>query len=136
MDRFVRAANMVKSYNPQSPGSMVNYGFKVLDNVAQGEYTAWRIIYDVNEMRIYFITLFNPKIQYIDLNSFALSCDTPPKIFDLNNKLSGDVTMYFKDYTTQANRDLITRANNFYHFPLNILDALTQYSEDLLCVQE
>lgn len=136
LDRFVRAANMVKSYNPQSPGSMVNYGFKVLDNVAQGEYTAWRIIYDVNEMRIYFITLFNPKIQYIDLNSFALSCDTPPKIFDLNNKLSGDVTMYFKDYTTQANRDLITRANNFYHFPLNILDALTQYSEDLLCVQE
>ena len=136
LDRFVRTTNMVKSYNPKSSGSMVDYGFKVLDNVAQGEYTAWRIIYDVNEMRIYFITLFNPKIQYIDLKSFDLSCDAPPEIFDLNNKVTGDVTKYFKYYTTQANRDLITRVNSFYHFSLNILDALTQYSEDLLCVEE
>lgn len=136
LDRFVRAANMVKSYNPESSGPVVNYGFKVLDEVSQGEYTAWRIIYDVNEMRIYFLTFFNPGIQYIDLKSFDLSCDTPSKIFDLNNKVSGDVTKYFKDYTTKTNRDLITRVNRFYQFPLNIVDTLAQYPEDLLCVQE
>jgi choloylglycine hydrolase len=136
LDRFVRAAKLVKAYDPESSGSMLNYAFKVLDNVAQGGYTAWRIIYDPNLMRIYFITLFNSEIQYIDLKSFDLSCATPPKIFDLNSKISGDVTKHFKDYTISANRDLIARVNNFYRFPSNIIDALTEYPEGLICVEE
>ncbi len=135
-NRFVHTASMVKSYNAESSGPAVNYGFKILEGAAQGEYTVWRIIYDVNEMRIYFRTTFNFQIQYIDVGSFDFSCDTPNKVFDLNNKVSGDVAKYFKDYTTSANRDLITRVNSLYHLPQEVVDVLERYPEDMFCGQE
>jgi len=57
LDRFVRAANMLKNYNPNIQASSVDYAFNILDNIAQLPWalrTQWSIVYDIQKLRIYF----------------------------------------------------------------------------------
>ena len=135
-DRFVRAASMLQSYNTKTSAPPIPYGFKVLTSVAQGDFTVWRMMYDVSNMRIYFRTSFNYQMQYIDLKSFDFSCETPIRILDLNNTVSGDVASSFTNYTPDANRDLVTRANRFYKLPIDIVDKLIRYQNSLSCARE
>ena len=136
LDRFVRAATMVQSYHSNPSSSYIDSGFDILDSVAQGDRTVWRIVYDVNNMRIYFRTLMNAKLQYVDMKSLDFSCDTPARVFDLNNFQSGDVTGQFKDYTAVVNRDFIMRMVNIYSLPEKILNALVNNQYGMSCPQE
>ncbi|MBT6339801.1 MAG: linear amide C-N hydrolase [Desulfobacula sp.] len=136
LDRFVRASSMVQSYPSKPSAEPVDYGFKILSSVAQGNRTVWRIIYDVNNMRIYFRTLLNTKLQYIDMKSFDFSCDTPSLVLDLTNTLTGDVTPYFKKYTQKVNQEFIMRMADTYRLPEKILNALTTHVYGLSCSQE
>ena len=115
LDRFVRAANMLKNYIPNIQASSVDYAFNILDNVAQppGAWgTQWSIVYDIQKLRIYFRTFSNTKIRYIDLHSFDFSCQSPVKVMDMNLAGSGDITGNFLNYTQQANFNLIRHSFN------------------------
>ena len=136
LDRFVRASTMVQSYHSDLSATPVDDGFNILASVAQGDRTVWRIVYDVSNMRIYFRTLFNTKLQYIDMKSFDFSCDTPSLVFGLNNTLSGDVTPLFKEYTQDVNRDFIMQMTNFYTLPKKILNALVTHIYGMSCAEE
>ena len=136
LDRFVRAATMVQSYYSKPSSSSVDYGFDILASVAQKDRTVWRIVYDVVNMRIYFRTLLNTKLQYINMKSFDFSCDTPSMVFDLNNTLSGDVSNYFKEYTQEVNQAFILRMTEFYRLPEKILNALVTNQYGIPCIQE
>lgn len=133
LDRFVRAATMVQSYNNQSAAESVDYGFNILASVAQGNRTVWRIVYDVTHMRIYFRTLLNANLQYIDLNTIDFSCSTPPLALDLNNSLSGEVSAYFTTYTQTVNQEFIKRMTHFYRLPEKILNALLTHKYGMYC---
>ena len=136
LDRFIRAATMVQSYQSKTPAFSIENGFDVLASVAQGDRTVWRIVHDVSNMRIYFRTLSNAELQYIDMKSFDFSCDTPPLALDLKNTLSGNVTKYFKEYTQDVNQDFIMRMTNYYKLSENILNALVTHTYGLTCEQE
>ena len=71
--RFVRAANMVKNYDPKTTKAPIDYAFDILDNVAHHTYTQWRIVYDVKNLSVFFRTLENQNIRYFSLKSFDLS---------------------------------------------------------------
>ncbi len=135
LDRFVKASAMVQSYhsNPSEPSK--EYGFNILKSVAQGERTVWRIVYDLNLMRIYFRTLLNEKLQYIDMKSIDFSCDSPSLVLDLKNRYSGDLTRHFKEFTPAVNREFIMRMTQFYTLPEKILDALVSYEYGMTCAQ-
>lgn len=136
LDRFVRACEMVQSYQSNSFTESVDYGFDILSSVAQGDRTVWRIIYDVSNMRIYFRTLLNTKLQYIDMKSFDFSCDTPSLVLDLTNTLTGDVTTHFKEYTQEVNQEFIMRMADTYNLPEKILNALMTNVYGLSCAQQ
>jgi penicillin V acylase-like amidase (Ntn superfamily) len=136
LDRFVRAATMVQSYHSNPPSSYVDSGFNILASVAQGDRTVWRIVYDVNNMRIYFRTLLNAKLQYVDMKSFDFSCNTPSKVYDLNNTLSGDVSPHFKEFTQDVNQDFIMRMANIYSLPKKNLNALVSHQYGMSCAQK
>lgn len=136
LDRFVRAATMVQSYHSNPSSSYIDSGFNILDSVAQGDRTVWRIIYDVNNMRIYFRTLMNAKLQYVDMKSLDFSCDTPARVFDLNNIQSGDVAGQFKDFTADVNRDFIMRMANIYTLPEKTLNTLIKNHYGMSCEKE
>jgi len=87
LHRFVRAANMIKNYDPNTSTSAVDYAFDILFNVKQYT-TLWNIVYDIKHFRIYFRTSVNYHIRYLDLKSFDFSCATPVKVLDINANFS------------------------------------------------
>jgi penicillin V acylase-like amidase (Ntn superfamily) len=135
LDRFVRAATMVQSYNKEASAESVDYGFDILESVAQGNRTVWRIIYDVTNMRIYFRTLLNTNLQYIDMQALNFSCDTPSLALDLNNTFSGEVNSCFKEYTQAVNQEFIMRMTQYFTLPEKILKALLTHQYGISCAQ-
>ena len=136
LDRFVRAADMVRNYDMGTSASAVDYAFDTLESVAQSREvsaTQWSIVYDIQNLRIYFCTLENKQIRYINLSSFNFSCKTPVKVLDINDDLSGDVENSFIDYTYEINRDLIEKSYNLYDFTDEILDYIAHYPESTVC---
>ncbi len=104
-ERFATATDMAKKYNSKTSKSAVDYAFEILTTVSQGTMeaidgvrvrsplaTAWSVVFDINNLRIYLRSFENPKIRYINLNSFDFSCKTPVKVLDIQADLSGDVT--------------------------------------------
>ena len=91
-------------------GNAVSYAFDILATVAQGEYTQWSIVYDINAGRIHFRTHDARDVRYVDLAALDFSCETPVRVLDVDQCAGGDVTASFVDYTYNANEDLIKRA--------------------------
>lgn len=137
LERFVRATNMVENYEPQSLGSPINYAFQTLDCVSQGEYTKWQIVYDINNLRIYFRTFVSPQVRFVELDSYDFSCSTPVKVLDINENLSGDVASEFNDYAQEINLNLIRNAYGKVDFLQGILqealEAISRYPESTVC---
>jgi len=138
VERFIRAANMVKNYEPKTIKTPIDFAFNILESVAHDSYTQWRIVYDLKNLRVYFRTLENQSVSYFSLKSFDFSCATPVKVLDVNTVLSGDVTDKFIDYTYQINRNLIREAfrKTFFlnHYPDPVLNMHANYPELTLCI--
>jgi len=145
LERFARASSLVEKYDKKTSKSTVQYGFYVLENVAQQPIesklsaftTQWSIIYDVRSLRVYFRTRAAPQIRYVDLSSFDLGCKTPRKVLDVNAGLRGNVASHFKDYTWQANRDLIystfSKTPFLSKWPKDILDVISHVPDSTTC---
>ena len=148
IERFIRAAKMVKDYKPGVSASPLDYAFNILKSVSWSvdqdwkgtpftSNTRWSIVYDQKNLRIHFRTHANQDIRMIDMNSFDFSCKSPVKILDLTAKLSGDVSKKFVDYTQQSNRELIEKAfTKTLFFPKlsdEQLDTLSKYPDTFVC---
>jgi len=129
--RFITAANMVTDYDPDTSGPAVDYAFDILTNVDWFVPTQWSIVYDIQNLRIYFRTLENEYIMYVNLSSFDFSCRTPVKVLDVNENLSGEISNNFIDYTYEMNRDLIKKA--YPDTSDEGLDFLAHYPESTVC---
>jgi penicillin V acylase-like amidase (Ntn superfamily) len=113
LPRFVCAADMVKKFDPERSGPVVDYAFNILSNVAQPtKTTQWSIVYDISNRTVYFRTIHNDKIRNFNLSSFDFSCTTPVKALDINADLSGDVTSSFVDYTEEMGRELLKNSTS------------------------
>ncbi len=139
LERFARAARKADEFGKtdRAEAQAINYAFEILNNVAQGNYTQWRIVYDQKRHKIHFQTLQSPQIKTIDATAFDYACGTTVKVFDMNAKAAGDVTAKFTDYTRKANRDLIERSFNGTDFlrylPSVVRDQLASYPEEFVC---
>jgi len=137
LDRFVRAAEMVRNYDPETSESVIDYAFDILANVSQTEITItqWSKVYDIKNLRIYFCTFKNKKVLYIDLSSFDFSCTTPVKVLDVTANLSGDVSNDFSDYTYEINLELFKKNAEYINFTGEVLDIITHYPETTNCTE-
>jgi choloylglycine hydrolase len=148
IERFIRASKMVQNYNPEALESPVDYAFNILKSVnwnANREWkgtpyivnTRWSIVYDQNDLRIYFLTHSNKRIRKFQLKSFDFSCAAPVEIFDITSNVSGDVSKKFVEYTQQSNRKLIenafTKTIFLQKFSVEQLDALSKYPDTFIC---
>ena len=139
---------MVSNYNPETGENPIDYAFEILKSVswtANRDWkgtpytvnTRWSIVYDQNNMHIYFRTHGNQEIRLVRLNSFDFSCQTPVKIYEITSKGSGDVSESFVDYSQQSNRKLIeeafTKTLFLPRFSAEQLDALSKYPDTFVC---
>ena len=138
LDRFDRAALWLENYDTSSISeSAVDYAFTVLEDLSQGDYTKWSIVYDMARRRVYFHTWLNPQIRYFELSNFDFSCQTPVKVLDINAEGAGDVSQSFVDYTWRINRDLLENSFRKTDFladiPAEALDLTTNYVDTTSC---
>ena len=97
----------------------------------------WHIVYETVGNQISFQTLDAPKTKGIVAGAFDYSCKTPVKMFDMNEKFSGDVTTRFNDYSAEANRNfLMTTLKDFIPLlPAGAIDKAAAYPETTHCME-
>jgi len=103
--RFEIAADRVKSFNENGKDKAVEYAFDTLEMARdEGEAgTQWSMVFDTENLKIYFYTRTNPEIRSITLSMLDFSCTTPVKMLDIHQNLSGDISNDFMPYSSEMN---------------------------------
>ena len=129
LDRFIRAANMIKNHDPKTQTSPVDYAFDILANVANPSAswgTKWSLVYDIKNRMFYFRTNKNQNIGYVDFKSFNFSCETPVKMFNINKEFKGNTQDQFIDYDSDLNYKLI-------YAPASLIKSIANYPKTTVC---
>ena len=110
LQRFARAAKRAEAYaaarSTPATADPVRYAFETLDSVAQGSYTRWSIVYDLEAGRVHWRTRENRRVRSVTLSSFDLSCPAPVVVLGIDEG-EGDTARRFVRYTPEANRRLV-----------------------------
>lgn len=139
LDRFSRAASRSKAFEMRmhSEKEAIDFAFDLLADVAQKTSTQWSIVYDQRRGRIYFRTRKKPELKRIDTTTLDYSCGSSVKVLDIDHKTSGEINKDFKNYSRQANRDLIERAFGGTEFlknaPTESRDRVAEFPERFVC---
>lgn len=114
VERVAAAAASVAAYAPGADGSAIDYSLEVLtETVAApkkwwcdlfGEpYTRWNVVFDIARREIHFRTVDHAATRRLSLRNFALSCESPLLMLDVNAKLAGNVEESFTPYDHETN---------------------------------
>ncbi len=116
--RFIRAADRVMTFEPSDPKTAVNIAFGILKDISlqngHGIATCWSIVFDTKNLQIHFKTIVHSEIRIVDLRKLDFSCQSPVKMIDINEKLSGDMTDQLKDYSFNLHFEHARRAAKNY----------------------
>jgi choloylglycine hydrolase len=140
LDRFVRAANMLRSYKKEKGKQITDYAFSVLENVSSRSRTQWSIVYDIANKEVHFKTKDFPQTKRFAFKDFDFLCMKPSMVIDMNEERSGDIRSSFIPYTPEINRKLIGESFKNTEFlkdiPEEILDQLAKYPESFICKEK
>lgn len=102
LDRFVRGAFYLRHLpEPSDADEAVRWGFATIQTLSVPPLfphgcTQWTIVSDIESRRVFFRTLDNPSVSFIDLKDVDFSVGQPVKTLDFRQKdLSGNVTDRF-----------------------------------------
>jgi hypothetical protein len=110
--RFSRAAQMIQAFNPARE-SAVDYAFVMLEALRpprNPEVTRWSIVFDAGKLEIFYCSYDNRNVRRIVLGELDLSCNRPTQMLNVHNKLSGDVTEAFFDYSHEVSLEFLLKA--------------------------
>jgi choloylglycine hydrolase len=111
VDRFTAACQMVQDFTKTSTGQNgVDYAFNILDNIAQGSYTKWRIVYDITARQVYFVTSEGQERRRLAFSDFDFACSRPPLAFNLAVPKSGAISPYFSTLDYKTNKAVMERS--------------------------
>ena len=100
--RFAKTAEMLKEFSSSSSSSLINYSFKILEEVKQENFTQWSIVYDISNLEIHFKTKSNSIKQIIRLTDFDFSSATHCLVSNMEN-------LKFDKYSSSSNLALINK---------------------------
>jgi choloylglycine hydrolase len=155
---FCTAAQQTDHADTSADDSNIDYAFRTLKMVSQGIFTKWSIVYDITNMMIYFKVYetptivgekkiflkqppYNPLMKIVDFKGVEFDCSKPAKVLDLDCNHEGIVNQYLANYTTDINKEFISKAFTFFKgWGINIelketeIDYLAKYPESFKCV--
>lgn len=105
--RFAHAAQRAGAFASSSEAQGVAYAFETLEQVAQGDYTQWSIVYEIDRGRLHVRTREQPEVKSLTLADLDFACATPVQVLDLGADLAGDVATGLRRYTMAANLALV-----------------------------
>ena len=101
---FVKAARMINTDDDK--GNLVDYGFDILGKLSSK--AKWSVIFDVENMELYFKTNAHQNVKQISMASIDFSPNSSVKILNIQNEeLMGDVTTHLKDFNQEDHIKLI-----------------------------
>lgn len=80
--RFSRVASMIDLYSPAF-GQPLDHAWNILESVKNGNFTKWRLLFDIKNRQFNLKTDIHPNIRFVDLSDFDFSCDSPVEIYNL-----------------------------------------------------
>jgi choloylglycine hydrolase len=133
LDRFTRAAWYIHNY--RSRYEPVEYSFSVLSSTNVEQFTQWSIVYDIQNMSIYYKTLNNNTTRMISMKDFDLSSKTPALYIDIDADINNTATD-FLPYSQTANSNLIetvfSSLDGFRDVPAEALSELSRYPDTVV----
>jgi len=84
--RFTCAATRAQRFRSVGPEKDVQYAFETLDQVADGKFTVWSIVYDVAGKKIQFKTRAQSEVRVLDLNKLDFACGLGARFVDIEAK--------------------------------------------------
>ncbi len=137
LSRFVRATILAEKYDPRGPRSAVDAGFDILDSVHAPD-SVFNIVYESTSSRVHFRTRAFSTIKTAKISDFDLDCSKTQEktqIFDMNQKLTGDISAKFSVYTEAENRRLVDLAFKDVEkdLPPGVKEKVITYPRKLVC---
>jgi penicillin V acylase-like amidase (Ntn superfamily) len=138
LERFNEACKMITELKTGSNTKpVIDYAFDILDEVAQGNYTKWSIVYDLTNKTIQFKTNRFQQIKIVSFSAFDLNCTSTAKAWDMNQANSGKIENLFQDFTQDLNKRFVETAakeseRNVYISPEN-RERLWKYALSVKC---
>jgi len=125
LHRFRTATQMLGQVPERDEEENVNYGFKILEQVNQKDYTQWSILYDISNMAVHFKTCNRPMVKSVKLADYDFSSSSPCLSLNLNENET--TANDFIEYNSKANKNLIDTV-------FNSLDMLNHVPEDIRAI--
>lgn len=133
LDRFVIAAERLRTYRKTSAEATVKYAFDTLAAVKQGPATKWSVVYDLTKLQIHFRTHRRTQIKTIRLQDCDFSTASPVRVISINTPRTGLLNPYFIDYDSDLNRWLVfytvRHAEQFKDLPEVLIERLARYPD-------
>ena len=126
--RFAKTCSMIQNYKDKITIPVVDYGFEILNEVSQNEYTRWSIVYDIKNRKIFYKTNSNKEIRNIDMSMLDFKCITPVMMIDINEGRSENINYRLKDYSYESNRKLIEDSYGSVDFLKDTSDEEKNYT--------
>jgi choloylglycine hydrolase len=124
VDRFATACRMVQQFHTTYTNeNAVDYAFSILDNIAQGNYTKWRIVYDITARQVYFVTSGIQNRRKFSLSNFNFDCSRTALAFPLESPRSGAIAPYFSPLDNKRNKVVMERSAEESRSAIQIPDA-------------
>ena len=134
--RFAYAAERVQAFDGEK-GDAVAYAFETLEHAAQGNYTQWSIVYEIDRARLHFQTRDHRPVRTLSLADLDFACGQPVRVLSLDAKVQGDLARHLVPYTRQINHDLVRAAASKTPFlastPAAELERWAAYPEAAEC---
>jgi len=111
--RFAIAADAVTNFKLADSETAIAYAFDTLAQ-ASTNWTVWSIVFDPDNLRVFFHTNLNSKLRSIDFSRLDFTCGTPVQMLDVHADLSGDISGDLETYSHETSLD---------HF-VNVLEKL------------
>lgn len=138
--RFCLVADRVVGFQPTTVAEAIAYAFDTLHMVRGERFssspTNWRLVFDTENLRAYFLTIRNNKVRWVDLNSQQLRCGTPVQMMDIHDGGGGDVAGEMIDYNHALNRVHFERFLSTWgiNLPPESITWLLNHMEGFECV--
>jgi choloylglycine hydrolase len=116
---------------------LIDYAFDILDEVAQGDFTKWSIVYDITNKTIQFKTNRFKQVKMLSFTAFDFNCTATAKVWDMNQAGHGNINGLFENFTAAINRKIVETAAKESETHVAISQAnrekLWQYSSAIKC---
>jgi penicillin V acylase-like amidase (Ntn superfamily) len=136
LKRFAHAAERVRGFDGKK-GDAVAYAFETLDQVAQGSYTQWSIVYEIDRGRVHFRTQSHRPVRTLSFADLKFDCGQPVRVLSLDAKVEGNVARHLVPYTRQINYGLVSASARKTPFLADTPEAELQrwaaYPEAAVC---